>query len=131
MEPTLKIDPALEAVLKELEHLEPLFHSAAPEATPAEFDAIVAPDFWEVGASGRRYSRDFSLKLLATRAREPSEEEWKCTGYHVQEIAPGAYLLTYTLHQPGRVTRRVTIWRKTGGRWLAVYHQGTPVPEDK
>lgn len=129
MEPKLQVEKSLEPVLAELERLEPLFHSAAPEATPQEFEAIVAPDFWEVGASGRRYGRDFSLKLLATRAREPSTEEWSCTGYHVQEITPGSYLLTYTLHQPGRVTRRCTIWRKSAGKWLAVYHQGTPVPE--
>jgi hypothetical protein len=127
MEPDLQTDPRLEPVLKQLERLEPLFHSAAPGATTKMFDAIVAPDFWEVGASGRRYNREFSLQLLAKRSHEPSKEEWKCTGYHVQEIAPGSYLLTYTLEQPGRVTRRCTIWRKEAGRWLAVYHQGTVV----
>jgi hypothetical protein len=127
MEPELQIDPRLEPVLKELERLEPLVHAGAPAATPQVFEDIVAPDFWEVGASGRRYNRGFSLQLLAQRAREPGDEEWQCTGYHVQEITPGSYLLTYTLEQPGRVTRRCTIWRKQAGRWLAVYHQGTVV----
>jgi hypothetical protein len=45
------------------------------------------------------------------------------------EVAPGNYLLTYTLRQPGRVTRRATLWRRTGGGWQAIYHQGTVVQE--
>jgi hypothetical protein len=37
--------------------------------------------------------------------------------------------LTYTLHQGARITRRSTIWRRTGEGWKIVYHQGTMVEE--
>jgi hypothetical protein len=44
-----------------------------------------ADDFWEVGASGKRY----------------------------------------TLLQGERLTRRVTLWRRTSAGWKILYHQGT------
>jgi hypothetical protein len=43
-------------------------------------------------------------------------------------LGPEFYLLTYTLRQPDRLTRRSTIWRRTeDGDWQIVFHQGTPV----
>ncbi len=129
MEPDLVVAPGLEPILNELMALEPLFHAAAAGATPRLFEELVAPEFWEVGASGRRYSREFALSVLNSRARDPSEHDWRTSDCHVMEVAPGSYLLTYTLCQPGRVTRRATLWRGTGDTWQAIYHQGTVVQE--
>jgi hypothetical protein len=67
------------------------------------------------------------LEVLKTRERDPSEDQWRTSGFHVAEIAPDHYLLTYTLQQPERLTRRMTLWRRVAGRWKAVYHQGTVV----
>lgn len=39
------------------------------------------------------------------------------------------YLLTYTLQQPNRITRRLTVWQQTKNGWLAIYHQGTVVSD--
>lgn len=129
MEPHLIVSEGLIPVLQELMRLEPLFHAAASNATPQQFEELVAPEFWEVGASGRRYSREFALSFLNERERTPTEEEWETSGFHVFEAAPNNYLLTYTLHQSGRVTRRATFWRKVSGQWKAIYHQGTVVQE--
>lgn len=129
MEPNLVIPEELLPVLKELMHLEPLFHATAGDATPQQFEELVALEFWEVGASGRRYSREFSLNVLNSRQHDPSEHEWRTEEFHVSEVAPDNYLLTYTLHQPGRVTRRATLWRRASGKWKAIYHQGTIVQE--
>ena len=130
MEPDLAVADELVPVLKELMRLEPLFHAAARDATPQRFEELVAPEFWEVGASGRRYSREFVLGVLCSRQRDPSEDDWKTSEFHVSEVAPDIYLLTYTLQQPGRITRRMTLWRRVGGQWKAVYHQGTVVQEE-
>jgi hypothetical protein len=46
------------------------------------------------------------------------------------EIAPNDYLLTYTLLQGEKKTRRATISRRTEGQWKVVYHQGTIVEDD-
>jgi hypothetical protein len=61
------------------------------------------------------------------RYSEDREDEWEAEDFHCQEIAPDNYLLTYTLHQGSRITRRSTIWRRTVNGWRIVYHQGTIV----
>ena len=42
---------------------------------------------------------------------------------------PDTYLLTYTLRQDARVTRRLTVWQRHEGHWRILYHQGTIVAE--
>jgi hypothetical protein len=78
-------------------------------------------------ATGRRYSRAYVLDTLEERHRTPREEPWETRGFHCREIAPDNYLLTYTLQQGDRVTRRATLWRRREGAWRIVYHQGTVV----
>ena len=58
-------DPALTPILDELRPLEPIFHTTEFGLEPADAARRTAPDYWEVGASGRRYSRDFILQTLA------------------------------------------------------------------
>lgn len=129
MEPVLVVPERLVPVLEELRRLELLFHPASAQATAQRFEELVAPEFWEVGASGRRYSREFALEVLKERQREPAEEVWEAKDFHIAEISEHNYLLTYTLLQPGRVTRRATLWRRSAGGWQAIYHQGTVASE--
>ncbi len=129
MEPHLVVAENLVPVLEELKLLEPLFHAAAADPASQQFEELLAAEFWEIGASGRLYSREFVLSVLKSRKRDPSEKEWETSGFHVFEVASANYLLTYTLRQPGRVTRRATLWRSVEGAWKAVYHQGTVVQE--
>jgi hypothetical protein len=95
-EPDLTTDPALFGVLEELRAREPICHRPEFGTTRADFAAQMSEDFWEVGASGRRYNREFVLE---------------------------------TLEEKGRLTRRLTIWRRVAGSWKALYHQGTVVAE--
>ena len=116
----------LRRVLEELRRLEPIFHTAAFGTTLSDFDERMAADYWEVGASGHRYSRDFILHHL--RANPPVDAEaagWTTCDHAVRQLAADAYLFTYTLHQGLRVTRRTTIWRSTAKGWRILYHQGT------
>jgi hypothetical protein len=121
MQPTLITPPELEPILAELRQLEPLFHSGH------DAEQIAAPTFWETGASGQRYGRKYVLDVLRRRASDPLSADWRAEDFHVMAAGADHYLLTYTLHQPGRVTRRLTVWRRGGGRWQAIYHQGTVV----
>jgi hypothetical protein len=59
MEPQLVTAPEDMAVRDELMQREPLFHRPAYGATREDFEKMTAPEFWEVGASSRRYSREF------------------------------------------------------------------------
>jgi hypothetical protein len=129
MEPTLTTDPALQDVLDQLIAREPIFHRPEHGTTRGDFESMTEPDFWEVGASGRRYSREFVLETVTERYTTPHDDPWQTHGFQCREIAPDNYLLTYTLHQGERVTRRSTIWRRRAGGWRIVYHQGTVVED--
>ena len=127
MEPNLVIDPLLDA-LNELKQREPIFHRPEFGTTRADFERMMEPTFSEVGASGRCYSREFVLEELEKRyAKQKEEDDWQTRDFHCLEIAANNYLLTYTLIQGARVTRRATIWRRTADGWTIVYHQGTVV----
>jgi hypothetical protein len=89
---------------------------------------MTASDFWEVGASGRRYSREFVLEELEKRFAQPHDDVWETSGFHCRRLADNLYLLTYTLLQNRqRKTRRSTIWRCTEDGWKILFHQGTIV----
>ena len=126
MEPRLVTAAHLIPILEELKRREPLFHRPEVAATRRDFENMTDPGFWEVGASGRRYSREFVLDTL--EARLPGDEDqWETRGFHCLEIAPDNYLVTYTLLQGARVTRRATLWRRAKSGWKVLYHQGTVV----
>jgi hypothetical protein len=127
MEPELRTAPELLAVLEELKQREPIFHKPEFGGTRHDFENVTDPTFFEVGASGRRYSREFVLDTLESREPDPAEASWVTRDFHCREIAADNYLITYTLIQESRVTRRATLWRRTIGGWKILYHQGTVV----
>ena len=126
-EPELVTAPELLPVLEALRRREPIFHRPEFGGTRADFERMAAADFWEIGASGRRYSRAHVLDVLEHRAPDPAEHTWKTRDFHCRELGANIYLLTYTLEQGERVSRRSTIWRRHGDEWVIVFHQGTLV----
>ncbi len=115
-------------VIDALRSREPIFHRPEFGTTRQDFEALVDPNFWEVGASGRIYSRQFVLDALERRhASGPVKEEWRTEDCACREVGGNTYLFTYELHQGERISRRATIWRKTENGWRALYHQGTLV----
>jgi hypothetical protein len=130
MEPTLTTAPELEGVLAELSRREPIFHRPEFGTTRADFARMTAEDYWETGASGRRYSRQSVLDGLEERFSVPREDVWETREIHCRKLSEDTYLLTYTLLQDhARLTRRATIWRNTAEGWKIVYHQGTIVQD--
>lgn len=126
-EPDLATPAWLDDVLHELIAREPIFHRPELGTSLRELETMTEPEFWEVGASGRRYSRAYVFEILEERTRNPGPDPWQTRDFHCLELAPDNYLLTYTLVQGERVTRRATIWRRRAGAWRIVYHQGTVV----
>jgi len=129
VEPNLVTDPRLAGVLDELRRREPIFHRPECGSSRADHLVMTTEDFWEVGASGRRYSREHVLDVLDERQRDPSPDPWETSDFHCRQLADAVYLLTYTLRQCERVTRRATIWQRDPGGWKIVYHQGTVVAD--
>lgn len=126
-EPTLTTDERLLPVLDELRQQEPLFHRSELGTRREDLEHIAEAGFWEVGASGRRYSREYVLSASAARYASGEPDEWEASGFHCRELGPETFLLTYTLAQGPRLSRRATIWRRSAPGWQAVYHQGTLV----
>lgn len=141
-EPELVTPPEFVGVLRELMDREPIFHRPEHGTTRADFERMTAPDFWETGASGRRYSRAFVLDELDRRYgqanaqgesgdREWQDDPWEASEFCCRKLAAEVYLLTYTLIQKQaagpRRTRRTTIWERTAHGWRILYHQGTIV----
>jgi hypothetical protein len=119
--------PELKSVLEELRRREPIFHHPEFGTTRRDYEAMTHPEFWEVGASGRRYSREFVLDTLESRLPDPEEDKWVTSDFLCREMGADNYLITYTLAQGRRITRRATLWRRAKEGWQALYHQGTIV----
>ena len=128
MEPNLVTEPELLPVLEDLKRREPIFHHPEFGTERSDFETMTDPGFWGVGASGRRYGREYSIDQLVQRYSSPHDDDWEAENFHCSRIADDNYLLTYTLIQDQtRVTRRSTIWRRSEGGWKILYHQGTLV----
>jgi Uncharacterized protein conserved in bacteria len=130
MEPRLVTAPELANVLAELSRLEPIFHWPSQDMSRAALEEMTVEDFWETGASGRRYAREFVLDVLEQRMASPQPDVWETSDFYCRRLADDVYLLTYTLLQDRtRLTRRATIWQRAADGWKIVYHQGTAVSD--
>lgn len=122
-------------VVNELIQREPIFHHPEFGITRQDFENMTDENFWEVGASGRRYNREYVLSEVVKRYENPQyqgihsypENIWEIKDVYCREISLNNYLLTYTLIQRERITRRVTLWRRCSNGWKILYHQGTIV----
>ncbi len=126
-------EPPLEDVLAALARREPIFHRPELGTTRADFEAQTATDFWEVGASGRAYTREAVWEVVGARYADPSaapDDPWDTSDFECRRIASDTYLLTYVLQQGARRTRRLTVWRRTDQGWMILYHQGTLAADD-
>ena len=112
-------------VREQLLTLEPIFHHAAVGAGRDIFEAMTSDDYWEVGASGRVYTRDFVIDTLVERYASPHEDAWVINDFEVRQLTGEVWLVTYELDQGGRLSRRATVWRRSEPGWIAEYHQGT------
>ncbi|MFF9629771.1 nuclear transport factor 2 family protein [Streptomyces fradiae] len=121
-------DPVAAAVAGELRLLEP-----AVRASRAEAERLLDPEFTEVGASGRRWTRDAVLAALPGDAAAPGAPPCRASGMAGVLLAPGLVHLTFETVAGGRRARRSSLWRRspdgTGAPWRLYHHQGTPVPD--
>lgn len=128
-EPDLTTDPTLRGVLEELRAREPILHRPELGTTREALEQQVATDFWEVGPTGDRYSRELVLSTLLERHAKGEVGEWETSEFQCREAGADTYLLTYTLRKGDRLTRRLTVWRRSDDGWQIVFHQGTLVEE--
>ena len=117
----------MEDVEAQLLAREPLFHRPELGMTRADLLAQTDEDFWEVGASGAVHTRELVIGTVLARGPVPGDDRWVVTEPRCRALGDDTYALTYRLDQDGRLTRRLTLWRRTPGGWRALYHQGTTI----
>jgi hypothetical protein len=100
-------------------------HDPAVRASAVELDRLLDAEFTEIGASGRLWSRSDVVADLAGSARLDDLEVVEMSARHV---ADDVILVTYTTSTPDLTARRSSWWRRRGGEWRCVFHQGTPLP---
>ncbi len=115
-------------VAAQLLHREQLLRDPVVRKDRAAVAALLAEDFVEIGASGRFWTRDEILDLLATEEYHTPVIE----GFACQQIAEDVVLVNYravrTHEATGKrsVTLRTSLWSKENGVWRMRFHQGTP-----
>ena len=91
MESTLTTDTELSEILAELSRREPIFHRPSWEQPAPISKKMALDDFWEVGASGRRYSRTDVLDELERRYSVRHADVWESSEFHRRRLAPDVY----------------------------------------
>jgi len=83
-------------------------------------DALLDPAWTEVGASGRLWTRDEMLAVIAPL------DDVELEVVSVDRLAPDLVLLVWRSRTDGRTALRSSVWARSGGRWRQRFHQGTP-----
>lgn len=91
-------------------------------ADRAALEALLDPDFAEIGQSGRLWDRADVLSVLPDTPGFDGPRT--VSDAALLEVGSGVALLTYRITETG--TRRSSLWRRGETGWRLVFHQGTP-----
>lgn len=97
----------------------------AVRSDPSRLDALLEAGFREIGASGRLFDRASIMAEL--KAEEGGALETLSSEIATEVVADDLVLLTYLLQEPGRTTRRSSLWRLSPDGPRIVFHRGTVV----
>ncbi len=127
-------DPAEEfpSVVDDLSALELALARRDEPSIPGGYEAVLAPEFVEIGSSGRLWTR---AEILEALHAEPPDPSISIESFHLAELAPDVLLATYDAITTGADgvpirRRRSGTWIRRDGRCQLRFHQGTPVPGD-
>jgi hypothetical protein len=110
--------------LAEVMALERELQSAAVRANEERLVELLAPDFEEIGASGRVWDLQSILGMLLAEADESPDIE--VHGLAGRAIADGVVVLRWQSVVGDRRVHRTSLWQRRPEGWQLVHHQGTP-----
>ncbi len=115
-----------EATRVELERLELLLMDSEVRRDRQRVGALLTSDFMEFGSSGRAWTREATLGLLANETYTPPQAE----DFAFRLLSPDVVLVTYRTLRTDEVgeqmvTLRSSIWTRESGSWKVCFHQGT------
>ena len=113
-----------QSLADELRALEERLMDPAVRADPEQVAGLLAPDFTEFGASGTVFDR---AAIVASLAAEGQPLGRQMRQFKLRAMGPDMALTTCRVtRSDGRETLRSSVWQRRDGRWLIVFHQGTP-----
>ncbi len=126
MSPMVPGRPDDDALSAELLRLELALALRDPEGIDGGLEALLDPEFEEVGASGRRWDRSSVLDLLGV----PPEGTLAIEHFRILRPGHDVALAVYdtVAGRPGAAPERVhrsSVWVRRRRRWSLRYHQGT------
>ena len=89
---------------------------------PGGLAGLIADDFVEFGASGRRWDAASIRELLASSG---VQAQLRLEDLETTRLAPDVVLVTYRIGPPSP-SLRSSVWLRRDGRWQLRFHQGTP-----
>jgi hypothetical protein len=113
------------SITDQLIQLESSLLTPMVRASYDDLNRLIADDFVEVGASGRRFGKPDVLSRL------PAERgiEVKSLNMNAKMLSPTVGLVTFDTERrmdgETRRAHRVSIWTLNIDQWQMIYHQGT------
>ena len=95
----------------------------------SRIEALLHPEFGEVGRSGQWFNRDTCVQFLVANASALNIE---CDGFDLKILEPNVAYLTYRSHERApdgsrfNHALRFSLWQSTLAGWQLRYHQATP-----
>ena len=119
--------------LAQLTALEVELHRGVTRANLARMEALLHPDFIEIGRSGTVWTREATLDEFAAGAGNAPRIH--ADRFELSTLSMELALLNYRSAHVGadgsyeRYTLRASLWQRTPKGWQLRFHQGTPSAE--
>lgn len=94
-------------------------------ASAGKLEELLHPDFYEFGASGRRWARPEIIQALAGERPQAGEANATAEDITGVRLADDVVHVTYLSRRDQRAARRSSIWLRTDTGWRIYFHQGT------
>src|SRR5688500_18359450 len=97
-------------VLDQVLELERELQTPACRSDQERLRQLLAPDFVEIGASGRRWEREDILAMLREESADPSARAIEVVALSGRALAPSVVQVFWNSARDGRRARRTSIW---------------------
>lgn len=102
--------------------LERELQTPTTRSNPARLDELLAPNFVEIGASGKRWTKDSILNMLA----EDDDLVITMTNVEARALTEDVIQILWESEMGGNRAKRSSLWQRFPAGWQLVFHQGTP-----
>ena len=109
-----------------LEALEESLWQAETRFDRGYMEQVLAPDFFEFGRSGRRYTREEALAVAPAQIRAKLPLDLLDIKFIQQNVALITYVSEVEYESLERANR-CSVWVRAADQWRLQFHQGTPV----